>query len=360
MSLCKTELFHDVSSDEIRNPRFSRFGYNQGNVAELETYIEGYKIALEALIIYYESLDPGECDKLDEIVYPIFFVSRHIVELYLKLLGIRYCKDKYGNVSNTIMKSHELLNIFREIKSKLEQLCIKAEIDLCSQEIEDYLNQIEDYDKQSYCFRYPFDINRNNTFIDSVAIDITDFYQKIINLYEHFQSIYSGLYCMVGIGTYNHQLGEWLYKNCVEQIENVEEILNILEKNKELVPKNNKIIINLADVPTKNIYHEQILKNYINSKEADELRYVNLLLFTGRDLCSDLKISTQNIKEDFCKILVDNYLNLDFIKNNELNSSGFNPNYKILQTKPKLLIKWFDKSLSIIEKIESNNDGTIN
>ncbi len=98
---------------------------------------------------------------------------------------------------------------------------------------------------------------------------------------------------------------------------------------------------------------ESLREEYISEISERDLQFINLLLITGRELNGgNITVSSRNIKEDFCKILVNNYLGNDFIHDYGKISS-FNSNYKILETEAGLLIDWFSQSLNIINRINA-------
>lgn len=368
MELRKTELFHDVTLDTERNLKFSRIGYDYGVSNGLHTYMAGYKLGLSAMMEYYMSLEVGDTDKLDEIAIPIIFQSRHIVELYLKYFYMKFVRDKdqYRRVKPIITGTHPLMPLYEEIESALVVLCDKAGLPFCNEEIKNYIQQLDEIDEGSYAFRYPYNKELKSNFENSIAIDLIDYYGKITEFYTYFDRLNSELNAYFAKESYDKRLAHYLlesinkYWNVVETVYNIVNAIcqetensrkQCLERKKNQLP-----VISLADVTFSPTNENRCqLYEFIHEHGRQELEIVNLLLFSGRDLYyGEFKLA-QNDRvekmEDLKRLLILNW-KMDFIHSKKLQKK----NYKLLQTREDLILKWVREIMDVIEELDICTD----
>lgn len=359
MELNKTELFHDVSQDHERSLKFSRFGYNGGTSSDLYTYICGYKLGLKAMMDYYIVLDAGDIDKLDEIAIPIAFQSRHIVELYLKYFYMKFVKnkDKYGSVKPIVTGSHVLEDLYKEIEDTLKLLCSKAQMQFCNEEVKDYIQQLDKIDLKSFAFRYPYDKEMKSNFDCSIAINVMDYYRKMVQLYAYFDSLLNRLDEHFAKETYDKRLAQHLLASIEKYWDSVEKAYNIVDTiyqeetgTRKEHTDSKQPFINLADVDLTQSESESRLFEFVYNHKHEELEIINLLLFTGQDLYHGNYMLVQNDKEerieDLKRLLTINWS----IKNIHSDKVQLQ-NYKLIETSPKYLLKWFGTIIGVIEEL---------
>jgi len=125
-------------------------------------YALGYKQASLILIEKYElSNDPRS---IENLVYPIFFLYRHFTELQLKQILIDYAKFKLEKT--LIPSTHSLSKLWNGVKPIInkiffdEKSCLFNRTDYNHEDttkLETFLENLNNYDKQSISFRYPVD-----------------------------------------------------------------------------------------------------------------------------------------------------------------------------------------------------------
>lgn len=114
-----------------------------------------------------------------EQIFPILFLYRQYIELSIKGLYMKYCKNK--NEYKKIME-HSLENIWEKLKSKIFELNIIEEIefDECHlEEINNIIGYFIQLDNDSFKFRYPFSKEVQNYFKKDEKIDLKDLSFKI-------------------------------------------------------------------------------------------------------------------------------------------------------------------------------------
>jgi len=115
------------------------------------TYAMGYRKAAEVCFHYVAA----ERWDQDSLVYPIFFLWRHHVELMLKGL-IRKAHQVRGEVGK-FPKHHRVLALWREFRPILESIApVAAKEDREDlQNVEHVIKQLDAIDEESMTFRYP-------------------------------------------------------------------------------------------------------------------------------------------------------------------------------------------------------------
>ena len=174
----KKQLFKKASMKEIKNKSVlgSRF------INAQSSYIYGYYEAAKSLVIV--AIDGKYSNTKDTLVYPIYFNYRHYIELHLKSLiedsEILYDKmDRLGylkksvqlpKVSDTLDRTHDLNKLLLLFKERL----ILISDEKFPKDIEKYIKQMHDSDKNGQKYRYHKNKNKNLYFIKEEQIDINN------------------------------------------------------------------------------------------------------------------------------------------------------------------------------------------
>ncbi len=112
------------------------------------TYAHGYKIAADRLV---DTIDSDRFE-VDFLAYPIAFLYRQSIELYLKTI-IKRSRDLLG-MEVSFPKHHDIYRLWIDSKT----LIVKIWPDGPNKELEsiqDYIRQFSEYDPTSEVFRYP-------------------------------------------------------------------------------------------------------------------------------------------------------------------------------------------------------------
>jgi len=149
-------------------------------------YFEGYREAATSLSkLVIEKLDSGEFVNRN-IYIPIFYLYRHFLELAFKEICIN-C-DRQLKTNNNY-NYHDLKTLFQNFKDKVERiykepylknrLMGKPFSDNELKEIEDIVNQFDNFDKGSYSFRYPSTKGGDPVWPKSIKVDFRKFTDNI-------------------------------------------------------------------------------------------------------------------------------------------------------------------------------------
>ena len=147
---------------------------------EFYSYANGFKEA--AYILAEDALNSQEIAKLDINFYSIAFLYRHSIELILKAIGFQYIKEDDERKLFLKQTCHNLYEILIYISQY-----IKKYIELDKEAYNWVISMFEDMDdldKESDSFRYPFRIRRNKDEIFNLEYHIEEFFdeRKDINL----------------------------------------------------------------------------------------------------------------------------------------------------------------------------------
>ncbi|RRN68029.1 hypothetical protein EI200_20975 [Peribacillus simplex] len=143
--------------------------------------------------------------KLDTIFFPVTFLYRHSLELILKAIAFKYIKDENSRKAFLKDTFHNLSKILDEIEPFLTNF-ISKDIN-CYQWLKKLLESMNDIDKESDSFRYPFSIisDKNNKpvyrakwiFEKQTHINIINLVNKMETAFEILNTYYLESYTKV-------------------------------------------------------------------------------------------------------------------------------------------------------------------
>lgn len=152
-------------------------------------YATGYRRAAELIV---EKL-PTVSGMDDCVIYPLIFLYRHSVELWLKniLLG---CSRLLGQRAN-VQTIHHLNDLWNEISQRISEI-EKENLAILTSEEREFLDRvhlklrsIQDFDKNSTVCRYPVDKKEEIHLSDVQRLhvgEISDYFRKMLDDLEGF------------------------------------------------------------------------------------------------------------------------------------------------------------------------------
>ncbi len=150
--------------------KYCYFGWEGKSVFALKSYADGYKYAAE--VIYEKLKDKENCIPYREcLIYPFCFNYRHMMELLITYLALKYCNKK---IEYIIKNGHSLLKNWESIKDEIQSILSSTKIDV----LDNYIRQMHDFDTCSERMRYPFS-KKNNEHNNSTFLDIENLYTKM-------------------------------------------------------------------------------------------------------------------------------------------------------------------------------------
>lgn len=238
-------VFYDCNSIP-KNGKYSYFGGNFGTVDGFSQYIAGYVYAAEALFNEYFSCEAHRMDKLDTLIYPMCFIYRQIIELYIKYFYFKYAlKEDLDKESFVKRISHKLNKAWIETKPFLAPLLSKINSGIDITIFDEFIDQVDRFDTDSFRMRYPIKKDLSSVHSAAVKLDVVGLHHKMMNFFE-------------------------LFKKMDEEIENV-------------------IIDNACSVEFVN----NIKNNYKNSSDKIKLVLNKIMIMSEQELCYE----SSNIEE---------------------------------------------------------------
>ena len=155
-------------------------------------YAMGYRYAVDILLERITRSWRSRAEK-DFLLYPIAFCARHHLELALKevYLLVADCRNKKVDLRREL-KSHELVRLWGRCLPMVRQVWPKGpEEDLTA--ASQLLAEFEEHDARSFAFRYPVDLNGQDSLPNLDPFDLKAFYRLFANLSRLLEGISSGL-----------------------------------------------------------------------------------------------------------------------------------------------------------------------
>lgn len=230
------KLFVFYENDKIpRRGRYSYFGNHFGTVDGISQYIEGYIFAVQSIYNDYISCDESRIDKLDTLIYPLCFNYRQVVELYIKYLYFKYASVENEDKENFIKNvSHKLNKAWIQVQPYVLSLLSKINSDIDITLFDEFINEIDNFDADSFRMRYPIKKDLSSVHSSSVKLDVIGLNKKMMELFNLFKKLDCEINNVLINNTYDIEFEDAI-KNCY--INNKDIISLILNKLRHLAEK---------------------------------------------------------------------------------------------------------------------------
>ena len=288
---------------------FSHIGWEGKGPLAFCLLADNYKNAADILFDKMTKAN-GKFSIVDSLTYPLCFLYRHSLEIFLKYLYLKYSGcDEEGFKAYLNKAQHNLSKSWLEVKPFLskgkKKFGTKANIGL----IEDYVKEMQDFDQESMRMRYPISKNLEPQHPTAIRLDIYNFHNCIEELFHHLKQIdydidkdkeVSFEYSDVEIKEYRN--------NYVSAKNKVEEYIRLIEP---FVEKENDIIMHsLDDFINKKPFQKgekgyKASLDYMNTLSPNEIIIIETLYYTGRHLNEELihlSINKDEGKKEFIKM----------------------------------------------------------
>lgn len=356
------KLFVFYENDKLpRDKRYSYFGNNFGTVSGFSQYIDGYIFAVKALYNEFISCKNYRNDILDTLIYPMCFNYRQIIELYIKYLYFKYSETDDADKSRFVSRvSHKLNKAWIEVKPLLMPLLSKIGSSIDITLFDEFINEIDDFDTDSFRMRYP--IKKDLTYVHptSVKLDVVGLHRKMMDFFSLFKILDCELEYVIINNNYDVNLINnitAIYCKYKDELFKVSTLLNELAQ-KEI--NNQESFDFIADAIEDN--HNNSLKNELEDSiikmQTENAFILALLTQVGKSISEgSCKLAvTDERKKDFYKLLeiilqqCDEFIALDgSYSNRDMCYSIFEKGYTITSN-------WLNTSLSIMENCMDNEE----
>lgn len=139
----------------------------------------GFEMGIDAIAEKIAS----DITSVDGLFLPLAYLSRHYVELCLKIL-LRDCNCLIDK-PDPIPTHHDLLLLWRELRPMLEEISPDENPNDLNR-VESVISDFNSVDQGSYSFRYPTDKKDQPTLDGLTHVNVPAFYEKISSVRDFF------------------------------------------------------------------------------------------------------------------------------------------------------------------------------
>ena len=174
------------------------FNFNGGAVNDLSAFAAGYHEAGKTLVSNIEAAQGYR----DYDGYPILFLYRHALELYLKAIVYRGAQ-LLGLISDEkvrtekLLTSHKLTRLLPTIEAIFKAVGWEWDFEVSGLksfgDFADLIKEIEKIDPQSYCFRYPVNTTGEAALPKHFIVNVVNFGKKMDSLLDLLSGAMTGL-----------------------------------------------------------------------------------------------------------------------------------------------------------------------
>lgn len=168
------------------------FNFLKPAIGQFEAFAAGYHKAGKVLVANMEA----SRDYRDYDGYPILYLYRHALELYLKAFiynGVRLLEIRDNKKLETgfFLTSHRLSSFLPAFRAILKSMDWKWDFEIAGlkslDDFEDLILGIEKVDADSYCFRYPVTTKGDSALPKHFVVNVINFAKnmdKILNMLD--------------------------------------------------------------------------------------------------------------------------------------------------------------------------------
>lgn len=183
----KDIIFKDLTKEELSTKpqnEISHFGWEGNGAFAFSCNADAYFESAETL--YAKMRESGKkFSVLDGHIYPLVFLYRHFVELYLKGLYIKYSGESEENIKIFLNEvGHDLNASWAKIKPFLS----KGKKHVGSSQnigaIEHYIKEINKFDSTSMTMRYPITKDLDTMHPKAIHLDYINLHDRMAELFD--------------------------------------------------------------------------------------------------------------------------------------------------------------------------------
>lgn len=353
-------VFYDANQLPTHR-RYSYFGTNFGDVNGFIEYIDGYIFAVNALFDEYSSCDKHRNDVLDTIIYPLCFNYRHIVELYIKYFYFKY------SVANDAEKvcfikhvSHRLNRAWNETRPHVQRLLQKISNPIDITLFDDFINQIDAFDSDSFRMRYPIKTDLTPVHSAPVKLDVVGLHHKMIGLFRLFaqadaeiEGVFIDNTCSDGFA----DTIRTLYCDGKEDIHSIMKALRNVASEQQARQATRDpsytCFYDISSIDSSPSPKEKHLENLVLQLPVKHATILALLTQAGSSIVDyRYRIATDENehKKDFFKLLEVTLKECSSFIDLESTYSNYEMCYALLEKSAEIPLKWLEASIPVMER----------
>jgi hypothetical protein len=188
----KNILFKNLEGEELaKKPQneIAHFGWEGGGSFAFEMIAQSYYEGAETL---FEKIQAAGNDfaVIDSLIYPMAFLYRHFIELYLKGLYLKYSGETEENIKSYLDRaSHNLMASWNEVKPFFSKGKKHVGSTVNIDGIEKSIRSMNKFDPTSMGMRYPIDKNLDELHPKAIHLDYIEVHNQMVKLHESLLKI---------------------------------------------------------------------------------------------------------------------------------------------------------------------------
>ena len=273
-------------NDPQHESQLSFYGWERSNEHFFFNYIEGYKYAANAIFDTFKvAASNHRIEIQDTVCYPLVFIYRHITELYLKYLYLLLCKPTKDELKSFLKKGHILPELWECLKERMSFLSNRVSYNIDIDAIERYVCEINDNDKDSFCFRYP--ITKQGQFIhDSPTyLDIDHLKNRMDVFFKYLDVTISKIENQWIDDEYNEDFNLCFKREFKNSLHIIQELFTYLQSNEKPEKKGKtEVWLSLSDIQEQNNENREYEYRFISELTENQKSLFIILYWAGRML----------------------------------------------------------------------------
>lgn len=320
---CKKE-YNEKEKNNVPEDDIAYYGWSNNMNLDFGSYIRGYKYAAEATYNEFKNCN-GRIYIQDTICYPLVFLYRHIVELYLKYAYIEIQRRSEQEIKQLLKIGHDLEKLWSFLKPDI--VILSQRINLCVdiKAIEHYITSISKEDKMSIDYRYPITKNAQVIHNKSSYLNVKNLYDKMNLFYNYFENTISCLKDQLFYLEYNEDFNSCFLKELESSRDTIKRYIEIRIKLDSKEKNRDKHVTNawlsLGEIPNERKKEKDVVYEYVNKLTENQKSLLIILYLTGRDINSykeKLAYEKEEHLKDIFRLIYSN-CNCEVNFNNEKN-----------------------------------------
>lgn len=285
---CKKE-YNEKEKDNVPEDDIAYYGWSNNMNLDFGSYIRGYKYAAEATYNEFKNCN-GRIYIQDTICYPLVFLYRHIVELYLKYAYIEIQRRSEQEIKQLLKIGHDLEKLWSFLKPDI--VILSQRINLCVdiKAIEHYITSISKEDKMSFDYRYPITKSAQVIHNKSSYLNVKNLHDKMNAFYKYFDNTISCLKNQLFYLKYNEDFNRCFLKEIESSLDIIQSYIELRikldaeEKNRDKNVTN--AWLSLGEIPNERKKEKDVVYEYVNKLTENQKSLLIILYLTGRDINS--------------------------------------------------------------------------
>lgn len=323
------------------NIQFSYFG-GEGEkalVLAFSSYIEGYKKTTKLI---YEEMKKGSNKDMDTLIYALCFNHRHCMEICLKKLYIKYSGKDEDGLKEFLNANHNLLKIWEYLNPILEENVEKVGSSVQIEDIEGYIKEMDEFDKNSMRMRYPITKKLESSNKEVLRLDFHNFHECMLDFYELIKTIDDDIDNQVSYQATKKEYDDFLKKYSSSK-KNIKKYIKIIRQCVKNPEKKQFETIDITKINYEELVNENPSAKELSFLSPDDKKMIEVLYYAGRSI-NEKNVKLSQLPENKYK----DFVNHCIFMMGTLGLKKDKPSFNVFQKMKEDIIKNIETSISIL------------